>query len=235
MEIKEMSKRKELLKYLQVLSDEELKRLGLKRIKVVKPPKKPPKKRFVKVPISRKRLEKWIHQNLSTKEIAKRCRVSERTITRRIKEYKLKGIRPPGRKPKEPEWELVKRYMGKVITRVKPVYYRTPIRKYINTKDLVCSNKRKYPKGKYCAVCFYYVLSYDRSTYIHMRSIQYREKGVPFKVIREWTITSGYEELERQVQFGKYTLEEIIAYEFLRKKEHWIIQSEFRTGKRRFQ
>ena len=43
-------------------------------------------------------LQTFVEQNRSTLAIAKHYGVSSRTITRRIKDYGLKGLRPKGRK-----------------------------------------------------------------------------------------------------------------------------------------
>jgi len=48
--------------------------------------------------IPKAELQRFVEQNRSTLAIAKQYAVSSRTITRRIKDYGLKGIRPRGRK-----------------------------------------------------------------------------------------------------------------------------------------
>jgi excisionase family DNA binding protein len=45
-------------------------------------------------------LEKLIRQNWSTKGIAQYYRISARTVTRMVKAFGLKGLRPRGRKPR---------------------------------------------------------------------------------------------------------------------------------------
>ena len=86
-----MTKKQEIERLIGLLKDFSVGELKTLRKKLVS--KRPKKKRISKV-----ELQKLIKQNKSTKALSKYYKVSPRTITRRIKEYDLIGLRPKGRK-----------------------------------------------------------------------------------------------------------------------------------------
>ena len=96
-----MSKQKELSRLVALL--ERFPIVKIRKLRIELTPK--PQQRIF---IPEKELRKFIEQNRSTNAIAKFFKTSQRTVTRRIKEYGLTGIRPRGRKtrskaPKKPK------------------------------------------------------------------------------------------------------------------------------------
>lgn len=87
-----MTKQEEIQQLVGLLQGMSLRELRSLRKQLT--PRKPRK-----IPILKSDLRKFVEQNRSTKAIAHFFKASPRTITRRIKEYNLKGLRPKGRKP----------------------------------------------------------------------------------------------------------------------------------------
>lgn len=179
----------------------------LRRIRRIKPRR---------IPISKKDLAKLVKRNVSTKDIARHFKVSKRTITRRIRKYGLKGIRPKGRKPIiVVGWISTKEYIEKLDKKYhfaegsKSIPYP-----YINTKTLVCSNRKENPKGKFNIVQTYFIVSYDKIYVIFDHSFMYREKAVPFKEIYSWSKRHGLDNLKRIFFRAKFSIEKIIGYGF---------------------
>ena len=169
-----------------------------------------------RIPIPKKKLERLVRRNLSTKEIARRLKISPRTVTRRIKEYRLKGIRPRGRKPIILiGWVNTKDYIEKLDQKYhfaegsKSIPYP-----YINTRTLVCSNRKENPKGKFNIVQTYFIVSYDKIYVIFDHSFMYREKAVPFKQIYSWSKRHALDNLKRIFRRAKFSIEKIIGYGF---------------------
>jgi hypothetical protein len=197
-------------------------------IKRVKPVIKKIKPRILV--ISKRSLGKSVREGLTDKQLADKFKVSERTISRRIKEYNLKGLRPYGKRLLKPEWILTSIYIKRIKRIYRPIYTQTPNKRYINTKDKICSNNTNYPKEKYFSFSTYFVVNYDGVRQIFMRAIQYSEKSMPFKEIKEYALRKSYEILSKMFYKAPFWIEEIIAYEFLTKKEHSLILPEFKTS-----
>ena len=166
--------------------------------------------------ISKRVLTRLVKRNVSTKEIARHFKVSKRTITRRIKEYRLKGIRPRGRKPIILiGWVSTKDYIENLDRKYhfaegsKSIPYP-----YINTRTLICSNRKENPKGKFNIVQTYFIVSYDKIYVIFDHSFMYREKAVPFKEIYSWAKRHALDNLKRIFRRAKFSIEKIIGYGF---------------------
>ena len=173
-----------------------------------------------RIRISKRVLTRLVRRNVSTREIARHFKVSKRTITRRIKEYRLKGIRPRGRKPIILiGWVSTKEYIEKLDRTYhfaegsKSIPYP-----YINTRTLVCSNRKENPKGKFNIVQTFFIVSYDKIYVIFDHSFMYREKAVPFKEIYSWAKRHSLDNLKRIFRRAKFSIEKIIGYGFLEAK-----------------
>ena len=179
----------------------------LRRIRRIRP-------RRIRIP--KRELSRLVKRNVSTKEIARHFKVSKRTITRRIKEYRLKGIRPRGRKPIILiGWVSTKEYIENLDRKYhfakgsKGIPYP-----YINTRTLVCSNRKANPEGKFIIVETYFIVSYDKTYLIFDHSFTYREKAVPFKEIYSWAKRHSLDNLKRIFRRAKFSIEKIIGYGF---------------------
>ncbi|MBN1215873.1 MAG: hypothetical protein JXA99_10590, partial [Candidatus Lokiarchaeota archaeon] len=77
---------------------------------------------FSRKHIDKALLEKHIREGKTNKQLAKIFKVSTRTIARRVKEYRLKGLRKPGKRKLKTliqsedkgNWISVERYMDKL-------------------------------------------------------------------------------------------------------------------------
>jgi len=183
----------------------------LQRVRQIRP------RRFF---VPKKKLERLVRQNLTTREIAQRFKVSKRTITRRIKTYGLKEIRPRGRKPKVVGWITTRSYIEELDRKYhfaegsKSIPYP-----YINTRTLICSNRKANPKGKFNILQAYFVVSYDKIYLIFDHSFMYRMKAVPFKEIHSWAKRHALENLRRIFTRAKFQVEKIIGYGFSKAKK----------------
>ena len=216
-----MMTKKEILKMLKSLTEKELEEIGLVRIKKVRPPKvKPPKKvpekiipEEVRYITYKRRYTKWIYHRTGPK-------AGQKWYKKRVwKKVKRKV-------PFIPKWITTKKYIDKIKNEIiKDKQYTLgeveyPPKRYINKKDLVCSNRKAYPKGKYFACSFCCVLIYDGTQKrIRNFSVAYKPR-TPFKVIKEWALTSGYDIMDQKTEHSAYQFDEIIAYSFTREKEH---------------
>lgn len=218
-----MSKISDLLKGL---TQKELRKLLSEIPKILKKPiiRKKPRK----IPVSRNKLTQLYRQGITRKEMARQLKVSERTIYRRLNEYKIREIREI---PIKPEWILTKDYITDLKRAKRIRWAQTPIKKYISTKDLICSNKQSYPKGKYFAFSLYFIVNYDGKRMIFMRALQYKEKNVKFDEIKEFTLRNAYEIITKMFRRAPFYVEEIIAYEFLTKKEYSAFPPQYKGGK----
>ena len=168
-----------------------------------------------KILISKKTLRKLVKENKSNVEIARTLGVSKRTITRRIKEYKLKGLRPKGRKPK-PEWIPLSEYMNKLDKQYRFQRVTYPPFQYINVETQVCSNQKANPKGKFSLVGLYFIVSYDKTNLIFYHTFFYREKPVSFREIYAWAKEYAFDMLLTMFARAKFMVEKIVAYTFLK-------------------
>ncbi len=174
------------------------------------------------IPIPQRELSKLVKENKSTREIAKRFGVSERTIYRRISKYGLKGSRPKGRKPslipkivKKDKWVSVQRYIGKLNRKYDFVNVNYPRTTFINKKTLVCSNEKNNPKGESTTVGIYYIVKNSGVYFIYRTSVKYQDTPVPFDEIYSWIKSSSYDIvsafwIETAVEAVK-----VIAYTFI--------------------
>ena len=187
------------------------KKRKLKRVKRIRP-------RRIFIP--KTKLKRLVRRNLTTREIAQRFKVSKRTVTRRIKAYGLKGIRPRGRKPKITGWMNTRKYIEELDRQyhfaqgTKTIPYP-----YINTKTLVCSNQKTNPKGKFNILQAYFIVSYDKVYLIFDHTFMYRMKPVPFKEIFSWTERHALENLKRIFNRAKFQIEKVVGYGFTKAKK----------------
>ena len=184
-----------------------------------------------KILISRRKLSRLVHQNYTDKQLAEVFNVSERTISRRIKEYNLKG-RPFKKKPLDfiltTDYiaQLKRDYSGLIV-------HRMPSKTFINSVDHILSNEKKYPKGKFFACCVYFVLQYeDGSYYVKMYSFRYRDQPVPYEEIRDWILKYADEMVAHMWENSLFIFIKNIAFDFLNKKEHLAVPPKYR-GKQR--
>ena len=159
-------------------------------------------KRVQRITISRDKLEELVRLNRSTREIAEFFKVSPRTITRRISEYSLKGLRPQGRKPapKAPrrrraraEWISMRSYYNKLDKQYDFANKNIPPRKWINQETIVASNTKSNPKGSYTTVGIYYIVQQSDVYLVYALSIRYTSDPVPFDNIYHWVYPRAYD------------------------------------------
>jgi len=152
-------------------------------------------KRVRRINIPRSELEAFIKQNKSTQAIAQHYRVSPRTITRRIKEYELTGLRPKGRKivPKAPKiprirskWLSMRYYYNRLDKEYHFANIKAPPRKRINPQTLATTNTKTNPDGKYTTVGIYFIVQQSDVYLVYTLSIRYTTEPVPFKHIYDW-------------------------------------------------
>lgn len=183
-----MTKQEEIKRVLGLLQEFSLSELKALRKKLAA--LKPRKVRIPKI-----ELRKFVEQNRSTKAIARYYKVSSRTITRRIKEYNLTGLRPKGRKPavKRPRaprpreaWITTKKYFDRLHSTYHFINIRYPAVRYINPKTLVCSNTKSNPKGLFTTVGIYYIVEESNVYFLYQTRIRYSEEPVPFEEIYRW-------------------------------------------------
>ena len=175
-----------------------------------------------RIPVSKRVLKRLVKRNVSTRKIARHFKVSKRTITRRIKEYGLKGIRPKGRKPLPLiviGWIETSQYLERLDRKYhfaegsKSIPYP-----YINTRTLVCSNRKANPKGKFNMVQVYFIVQYDKKYLIFDHSFIYRPKPVSFKEILSWAKRHSLDNLRRLFARAKFSVEKVIGYGFIEAK-----------------
>lgn len=197
------------IRELEKLLEKERKGLEkLRKIKKIKPRK---------IIIPRKTLRKLVKENKSNKQIAKTLGVSERTVARRVKEYKLKGLRPKGRKRIVIfKWIPLSEYMSELNKRYRFQRITYPPFQYINVETLVCSNQKANPKGKFSLVGLYFIVLYDKTRLIFYHAFFYRAKPVSFKEIYAWAKENAFDMLLTMFARAKFTVEKIIAYTFLK-------------------
>lgn len=159
-------------------------------------------KRVRRIDIPKAELERLIRQNKSTEAIAQHFKVSSRTITRRIKEYSLTGLRPKGRKPrpKAPRkprvlarWISMRRYFSQLDKIYRFVNVKVPPRKWINPETLVASNIKANPKGDFTTVGIYYIVEQSNVYLLYTMSIRFTEHPVPFQAIYDWIYPRAYD------------------------------------------
>lgn len=228
---------KDLLESFKSLSFKEQRELFKELSKVVKKPEIKKIRPIIekikprKIVLSKRSLSKSVREGLTDKQLAETFNVSERTISRRIKEYGLKGLRPYGKRPLKPEWILTSEYIKQIKRKYHPVTAQTPKQKFVNTFDFVCSKRREYPRGKYFAYSVYFIVNYSEYLrYIFVRTIQYSDKPVPFKEIRDFALRKTPEILSKMFYHADYWVGDLIAFEFHTKKEHSIILPEYKTS-----
>lgn len=173
--------------------------------------------------ISKTELERFVRQNKPTKFIAGYFNVSERTIYRRIRKYGLKGIRPKGRKPRiekielpirKDKWITARKHFDKLHERIYIYDIQRPRTKFINPKTLVCSNRKRNPKGKFTTVGIYWLALHSDVYFIYRTGIRYSEKPVSFTEIYSWARENAYDMLLTLMEATAIYVVSIEAYTF---------------------
>lgn len=182
-----------------------------------------------KFPISKKKLEKFIKQNKTTKAIAIHFKISQRTLYRRIKLYGLKGIRPKGRKPlvKKPKrvrkprkWKSTKRHIDKLTKAYRIYNIDYPKLRFINPQTLVFSNQKQNPKGKFTSATVWFIGLMSDIYFLFHTTIQYTEKAVPFKEIYKWIFTHSFDLLKSRMMKAEVYVEDMVGFSFFEKGEN---------------
>ena len=174
--------------------------------------------------ITKRELRLFLRQGKTTKALARYYRVSKSTVSRKIKQLGLVGIRKPGRKPfvrrpKFPkpvrEWTETKKYINDLnkVYRFANIAY--PPFKYINPKTLVCSDRKGNPKGKFTTVGAYFIVEQSDVYFINYTRIRYSDKPVDFDEIYAWAKENMDDILSVQFQRAPFVIERIIAFTFL--------------------
>lgn len=175
--------------------------------------------------IPKRELAKFVGLDKTNKALARYFRVSVSTIKRRIRRYKLTGIRPRGRKPvarrrprfprPESEWVGVKEYFDKLDRRYHFVQPRYPPHRYIYPKTMVCSFRKSNPKGKFTTVGIYFIALESAVYFIYYTRIRYSKKPVGFKEIYRWISQRVNEILAELYARASFSVERPIALTFL--------------------
>ena len=210
-----MSKKKEIHRLVGLLREFSLSELkALRRQLAAKKPR---------VRIPKAELRKFVEQNRSTRAIAQYYKVSPRTVTRRINEYGLAGLRPRGRKPtvRRPKvskpkeiWVTAKEYFDELHSAFHFINIRYPAIRYINPKTLVCSNIRGDPKGKFTTVGIYYVVEESNVYFIYQTRIRYSEEPVPFEEIYSWVSDNAHDMVSVLAPKDVFVVE-VVAFTFM--------------------
>ena len=201
----------------------------LKRIRELEKLLRAEKRKLKKIRVRRIRipkgeLRKFVKQQKTTRAIARHFKISPRTITRRIREYGLKGIRRRGRKPliKKPikfpkpvrEWQTVEGYINSLNRIYRFVNIEYPPYQFINPKTLVCSKEKANPKGKFTTIGIYYIALESAVYFLFPISIRYREKPVSFKKIYSWAKENAYDMVVELTRGKDIFVEKVVALTF---------------------
>lgn len=206
---KEIQKLKQKIKGLKA----ELRRRPKPKIRKRKPRK-----------ITKRELRLFLKQGKTTKALARYYRVSESTVSRKIKQLGLIGIRKLGRKPfvrrpKFPkpvrEWIETKKYINDLNKVYRFVNIAYPPFKYINPKTLVCSDRKGNPKGRFTTVGAYFIVEQSEVYFVNYTRIRYSDKPVDFNEIYVWAKENMDDILSVQFQRAAFVVERIIAFTFL--------------------
>ena len=181
----------------------------------------------MKTPIPKQELTEFILQNKATRFIAGYYRVSERTIYRIIKKYKLKGIRPKGRKPrkeydappKQDKWITTKQHFEDIHEKIYVYDIQRPKSRYINPKTLVCSNQKRSPKGKFTTIGIYWLALHSDVYFIYRTGIRYSLEPASFKEIYSWVKENAYDMLLTLMDKTDIYVIEPLAYTFYTKNQ----------------
>lgn len=155
-----------------------------------------------KIRISKYELQKFVKQNKSTRAISQYYKISQSTITRRIKEYGLTGLRPRGRKPKaiaprkpriKTKWISMRRYIQQINRNFRFINIKSPPKKWINPETLVSSNHKRNPKGDFTTVGIYFIIKQSNVHLLYTLSIRYSEEPVPFEEIYSWSSSNVFD------------------------------------------
>jgi len=182
----------------------------------------------IKPKLTKKALRKFVKQNKSTKFIAHYFHVSQRTLYRRIQKWKLKGIRPIGRK----KIPVVKRIpipegwitSGSYINKLNMQYHFRNITylptRYVNTDTRVCSNRKRNPKRKFASCTVYYVAFESQLYFLYPMQISYSRKPVSFNEIYHFISNRAYDLLNAKLKGSGIEVIEIVAFHFFTKTKN---------------
>ena len=189
-----MSKQKEIQKFIVLLESLPTREISNLRRKFAG------KNKGFSIP--KTELKSLLTQNKSTNAIAQHFRVSQRTITRRIAKYNLKGIRPKGRKPqpKDPkkpkiksQWISIRRYWNRLNKEFRIANIKVPPKKWINPQTLVASDQKENPKDEFTTVGIYYLVEQSGVYLIYALRIRYAPVPIPFEDIYNWIYPNAYD------------------------------------------
>lgn len=173
--------------------------------------------------ITKRELRDLLKQDKTTKAIAKYYRVSQSTIERKIREHGLTGLRKKGKKrlvkpkPIRPmaRWIETKRYINDLNKAYRFINIIYPPFKYVNTKTLVCSDRKGNPKGKFTTVGVYFIVEQSDVFFINYSRVRYSEKSVAFDEIYAWVKENIEDILGVQFRKAAFVIEKIIALTYL--------------------
>jgi hypothetical protein len=181
-------------------------------------------KPFVKRKIDKRSLSKFVKQNKGNKWIAHHFRVSPRTISRRIKECNLKGIRKKGRKPffkiRKPikirfkRWTLTKKYIDSLNSSYHFLNIQYPPTKYVNTWSFVCSDHKANPRGKFTTSSVYYVALQSEAYFLYAVQYRYSEQGVSFSEIYHYFSNNAMDMLRLSLEGTDIEIIDLVAFHF---------------------
>jgi transposase len=208
-----LSKQTEIEKLLEVLGSLTVKEIRQLRQRITK---------SIRISIPKADLKRLLEQNKSNRAIARFFKVSPRTISRRIKEYDLTGLRPKGRKPspKAPrklkikaQWISMRRYFQKLDESYRFVNVKIPPKKWINAETLVASDIKGDPLGEFTTVGIYYVIQQSGVYLLYTTSIRFTENPVSFEAIYNWVYPRAYDIIIEHVPREAFVVE-VVALTF---------------------
>lgn len=202
-----------------------LRRLPISELKKLRTQLSAKKPRKISIPV--RELRKFVKQERSTRSIAQFFKVSPRTITRRIREFGLRGIRRRGRKPSiikptikklTDKWIPTRTHFDRLHRIYRFVNIRYPAVRYINARTLACSNTKSNPRGKFTTVGIYYVVEESNVHLLFQTRIRYTEDPVSFNEIYGWVNENAFDMVSNLVPKDVFVIQ-IIAFTFMGSKQ----------------
>ena len=130
-----------------------------------------------------------------------------------------RGRKPFVKKPKFPkpkaEWIPTRKYIDDLNKNYRFINIICPPFRCVNKKTLVCSDRKRNPKGKFTTVGVYFIVEQSDVYFINYSRIRYSEKPANFDEIYAWAKENMEDILSEQFQRASFAIERIIALTFL--------------------
>jgi transposase len=178
-------------------------------------------RKFRRLDVPRQALSTQVKAGKTNKELARIFNVSERTISRRVNEYGLKGMRKRGarkqatRAEKKEQWVSVEKHFDALNRKYHFVNVLYPHTRYINPKTNVCSDAKENPRGSFTTVGIYYIAQNSGVHLMYRTRIRYSDEPVPFDEIYQWIKRNGKDILYNSWLENQLTVIDIVGYTFI--------------------